>query len=77
MALAIEMEGQTFGQLTVLYRTNPSPRAKSSRVAYWLCECECGNRKAVMSTNLRSGKQISCGCKRGRPRKKVETEIIN
>ena len=33
----------------------------SNRVA-WLFECECGNRKKIISTNVVSGKSRSCGC---------------
>lgn len=28
----------------------------------WLCECECGNKKAIRESGLRSGTTKSCGC---------------
>lgn len=40
----------------------------------WLCECECGTRKAVYSSNLISGKSKSCGCLR---RKVLSTTDID
>lgn len=30
----------------------------------WVCECDCGNFSLVDGGNLRSGKQVSCGCLR-------------
>ena len=32
-------------------------------------KCDCGNVKTVANSNLRSGRQHSCGCTRGNPRK--------
>lgn len=29
---------------------------------FWLCECECGNKKEIMHTHLANSKQQSCGC---------------
>lgn len=29
---------------------------------YWLCECECGNKKVIRESLLKSGKVLSCGC---------------
>lgn len=28
----------------------------------WLCECDCGNKKVVVGTELKRGKVKSCGC---------------
>lgn len=30
--------------------------------AYWLCECDCGNRTKVSGAALQSGNTKSCGC---------------
>lgn len=49
--------GQKFGRLSVLGPTN-----KRRSHQYWACECECGELKEVMDTNLRLGKVKSCGC---------------
>lgn len=29
---------------------------------YWLCQCDCGNKKIVEGGNLKSGNTKSCGC---------------
>lgn len=59
MGKKIDLTGQTFGWLTVLYEN--SDRRYKDRV-YWVCRCKCGTIKAVRSGDLRSGKTISCGC---------------
>lgn len=46
--------GERFGRLTA--------SELSGRQGYWLCVCECGNRKEVRSDHLRSGGTSSCGC---------------
>lgn len=54
-----DLTGQVFGRLTAL-----RPTAAESTEATWLCQCECGNRKAVRSSTLRNGTTRSCGCLR-------------
>lgn len=44
---------QRFGKLTVL---NFAGNSK------WMCACDCGNQKAVMTANLIRGNTKSCGC---------------
>jgi hypothetical protein len=53
-----DLTGQKFNMLTVL-----GP-AEATRKGYkkWLCECDCGNKKAVLATHLVSGKIKSCSC---------------
>lgn len=49
-----------FGRLTVLHREAPTGREKGR----WACECDCGQRRVVRGTSLRSGVTTSCGCLR-------------
>lgn len=52
--------GNIYGKLTVIARaTRPENRPAG---AYWLCQCECGNKTSVLGTNLASGAVKSCGC---------------
>src|SRR5690242_10933367 len=60
MTQLIDMTGRKFGRWTVLER---APRGKVSN-AKWLCRCECGNERAVVSVVLRRGESVSCGCYR-------------
>lgn len=55
---AIDLTGKTFGRYKVLF-----PVSKDSRgVLHWMCECSCGNKKAVDGCSLRRGAVVSCGC---------------
>ena len=50
----IDMQGKVCGRLTVLaYHMN----------GCWVCECTCGTQKIVCGSALRSGRQVSCGCR--------------
>lgn len=53
-----DLTGKKFGRLTVLDLSEK----KSGRKSYWVCECECGNKKLVRSDSLKRGQVKSCGC---------------
>ena len=57
----IDLTGQVFGRWRVI---NLHKRQGKGRPALWNCECECGNKRIVAGTNLRSGISASCGCLR-------------
>lgn len=59
MGKLIDMVGQKCGRLTVIER---SSTLRANKKAYWVCECECGNRVEVVGVDLRAGKTQSCGC---------------
>lgn len=50
--------GRKFGRLTVLGLSEK----QSGRKSYWVCECECGNKKLIRSDCLKRGQAQSCGC---------------
>lgn len=52
--------GKKFGKLVVIGRSENTKQGK----AKWICKCECGNikKKPVTTSDLISGKVISCGC---------------
>ena len=52
-----DLTGQRFGRLTVIKRAEN--RGKN---VYWLCKCDCGTIKEVVSRNLIHGCTQSCGC---------------
>lgn len=56
----VDLTGQRFGRLTVIRRCGTAENLKPT----WLCQCDCGNKKIVRGSDLKSGKQISCGCRR-------------
>jgi len=53
----LDLTGQKFGYWIVVCR---SARTDNS---YWICQCICKKRKALLGTNLKSGMTKSCGCK--------------
>ena len=53
--------GQQFGRLTILERDNSKPKGHGEP-SYWICQCECGNKKSVRGSHLTGGKIVSCGC---------------
>lgn len=56
-------KGDIFGLLTVIGYSHSLPR-KNGKAGqrYMLCQCSCGNKKAVRVSNLNSGVTKSCGC---------------
>lgn len=52
------LSGQRFGKLRVLSEYG---RSKSGAVL-WLCQCDCGKQKAILSQSLKIGCTKSCGC---------------
>ena len=50
--------GDKHGRLTVISHAGKDHRNKH----LWLCLCDCGSEKVVISDNLSSGKSNSCGC---------------
>lgn len=52
-----DISGQRFGRLVVL--NQHKIRGKSG---IWLCRCDCGNKKWIRPTALKTGETQSCGC---------------
>lgn len=61
MSTCIDMTGQKYGKLTILERDTNRPTGKGTK-AYWICQCDCGNIKSIVGTDIRNGKTVSCGC---------------
>ena len=61
-----DMTGEKFGMLTVLGDPEPDP----GHGLTWLCECDCGQQRRVRQWNLTAGKSTSCGCQRGKYKRK-------
>jgi hypothetical protein len=58
MPKALDLTGQRFGRLVALERR----RGSRKEAAAWLCRCDCGAEKWVVTELLRSGTTRSCGC---------------
>lgn len=65
----IDMLGKRFGRLVVI---DSSTRRGSDGSAFWVCQCDCGQIKEILGTNLRKGMTQSCGCLQ---KEKAQTQI--
>lgn len=54
-----DLSGLQFGRWSVLHYVE---RAEGQKSVLWLCECACGEKRAVKSTSLVAGESKSCGC---------------
>ena len=61
-----DQTGRRYGMLTVLGDPEPDP----GHGLTWLCECDCGQQRRVRQWNLTAGKSTSCGCQRGKYKRK-------
>ncbi|MGM9641038.1 MAG: hypothetical protein ACI3V3_06695 [Faecousia sp.] len=59
-AVALDLEGMTFGSLTVIAR---APNRRKNGGIRWLCRCDCGNSYEVPGTLLVTGRRTHCGSK--------------
>jgi hypothetical protein len=60
MARIIDLTGKRFGRFTCL---EIAPKVKDKWPA-WLCRCDCGNEKVVITHLLKNGNTQSCGCQK-------------
>lgn len=54
--------GLRFGRLLVKARDIHNTRVCKKRDAQWICECDCGNLKTILTSSLKSKETVSCGC---------------
>jgi hypothetical protein len=55
----VDLTGEKFGSLTVV-----EPSINIEGRTTWLCLCECGSKRVILTRELRRGKATSCGCKK-------------
>lgn len=63
-----DLTGQRFGNLVAIENVPAQYVSATCRGAtMWRCQCDCPNANTVVVSysNLKSGKQISCGCQKG------------
>lgn len=58
-ATALDLSGQTFGELTVIGRAEK----KAANGVWWTCRCACGKTVHYPATLLKTGKRTHCGCR--------------
>ena len=58
MSAVLKLEGQKFGRLTVLSKSDK----RVKKHVCWVCQCECGKITEVIGSHLLDGSVVSCGC---------------
>lgn len=61
--MRLNLIGKKFGMLKVVKLADKS-KWKNPEQSYWECECDCGNTTTRNASNLKFGKNQSCGCYR-------------
>lgn len=69
----IDMTGLRFSRWTVLAESRNDKT--TSTATYWECVCDCGTKKIINGTSLRSGRSQSCGCLRDETSKENMTKM--
>lgn len=54
----IDLSGQRFGRLTVKRQAGKNKWG----MVIWDCVCDCGAKKTIQRSHLKSGSTLSCGC---------------
>ena len=62
MSKLIDLTGQKFGRLKVLYRDKEKEIETNSKTTLWKCKCDCGNEISLPTGSLRGSRTNSCGC---------------
>lgn len=58
-----DLTGQKFGRLLVIKQAEDHINKDGSRLAQWVCQCDCGNKNIVVQgKKLKSKSTQSCGC---------------
>lgn len=62
MGKFVDLTGQKFGRLTVVYRAENRVSSSGVQKVYWHCKCSCGKEIDVCGRDLKSKHTQSCGC---------------
>lgn len=62
MSKHVNLIGKKFGRLTVVQQVESKVYNDGSKCRQWLCKCDCGGEKKVITKSLVTGRTLSCGC---------------
>lgn len=57
--------GDKYNYLTILKEVSVGVRPSGQHYRRFLCQCDCGKKKIIGLSDIRSGSTISCGCMKG------------
>ena len=55
-------KGSKFGRLTTVKEVAPHFTPSGGKYRKFLCHCECGAKREVLLSHMKSGNTVSCGC---------------
>ena len=63
MDKSLNLIGQTFSHLTVVFKDEEKSKNRPNSQTYWFCKCDCGNPnlKSARYSRLKNGETSSCG----------------
>lgn len=67
-----DVTGYKFHRLTTLLFDH-----NDGKHTYWLCQCDCGNKKVIRIDSIKSGKIKSCGCLPNRTKEDLSRKQFN
>jgi len=62
MPAKVNLEGEVFGQITVVRFHENRRNSKGTSFRYWECNCSCGKKMYLPTGSLTTGNTKSCGC---------------
>lgn len=74
-----DISNQKFGRLNVTSIYERRRNSKGKVEIYWLCKCDCGNEKYLLTSSLTSKANCteSCGCIRKEGKNRLSNEVYN
>lgn len=57
-----DLTGKRVGRWEILYWSHATRKSENSFFHYWVCQCDCGTKRAVEMYSLVAGRTLSCRC---------------
>lgn len=58
----LNLLGNRYGKLVVIADAGSKLGSCGKKFTKWLCQCDCGNQKEILTSSLLRGGTLSCGC---------------
>ena len=58
----LNLIGNRYGKLVVISKAESKLIGSGKKFTMWLCQCDCGRTKEIMTASLVKGRTQSCGC---------------
>lgn len=60
--MIMDLTNRRFGRLVVIVKAESRATEGGNILTRWLCRCDCGTEKVILTSSLLQGKTKSCGC---------------